>query len=292
MIGEEILLLLLNEKKGNTPSNLKQFVTNAIPATIIEELRILGKIKIKSEGKKAYIVLTNDTPTNEPILDSILSEIINFKEKGGTLNLVKYIRNLANKKRRWQDQLWTDLGNKGIIQNKKGKYFLIQTETKEKLEKEIKDVVGNKVKPDEHQKAIIGFFKHTRQLRMISKKSDRDKEWVKSLTEDCLVPKIFARHVLLPAAMKRAGKATSMMGTMSGQVSAASSQFASNVSSTSQNFKAVRSIGTSRQKTWGGIQAEKTLKQNFSGGGGSPGDLILKGAKKIKEKRSNKKEEV
>jgi len=285
-----MLILLL--EKGKVPSNLSKFFRYAIPASIIEELRILGRIKIESEGKKASIILIDDTPTNEAILDGILSEILYyFQGKNESLNLVKYMRSLGNKKRKWQEQLWADLENKGIIQSKKGKYFLIQSETKEKFQMEVKDILGKKAQPDEQQKAIIGFFKHTRQLRFISKKSDRNKEWVKSITEDCLVPKIFARNVLMPAATKSAVKTTSIMTSMAGQVTSASSQFSSSVSGTTQDFKAVRSIGSTKQKTWGGIQAEKTLKQDFSSSGGSPGDLIVKGAKKVKEKISDKKDD-
>jgi hypothetical protein len=140
LIGEELLLLLLNEKKGKTPSNLKQFIKNGIPATIIEELRILGRIKVESEGKKANIILIDDTSTNEPILDTILSEIINFQNTGEQLNLVKYLRNLTDKKRKWEEKFWEDLENKGIIEIKKSKYFLKQLEEKNNLEKEIKQV--------------------------------------------------------------------------------------------------------------------------------------------------------
>lgn len=288
-----MLLLLL--EKGKVPSNLNQFFRYAIPASIIEELRILRRIRIESEGKKASIVLIDDTPTNKAILDGILSEIIYyFQETSEPLNLVKYLGSLGNKKRKWQEQLWTDLENKGIIQNKKDKYFLIQSETKEKLQMEIKNILGKKAQPDELQKAIIGFFKHTRQLRFISKKSDRDKEWVNSFTEDCLIPKIFARNVLMPAATKRAVKGTSIMQGLADQVTSASSQFSSSVSGTSQDFKDVRSIGSINQKTWGGIQAEKTLRQDssVSSSGGSPGDLIVKGIKKVKEKKFDKKDET
>jgi len=285
-----MLILLLIEKKGKVPGKLKQFFRYGIPASIIEELRILGRIKIESEGKKAYIILIDDAPTNEPILDGILSEIINFHNTGGTLKLAKYLKILGNKKRKWQEQLWTDLEIKGIIRNKKGKYFLTQTEMKEKLEQEIKDVVGHKIEPDETQKAIIGFFKHTRQLRFVTKKSDRDKQWVNSLTKDCLVPKIFARHVLMPAAVKRVGKMVSIAGAAGGQISSAGSQFSSSVSGAGKNLTSVTYGG----KTWGGIQAKKTLKPSTfksSGIGRSPGDSILKGVKKVKEKRSKKKEE-
>ena len=50
-----------------------------------------------------------------------------------------------------------------------------------------------------------------------------------------------------------------------------------------------------KPKSWGDLQSEKTLKQgSYDGGsaiGGTPGDLILKGAKKLKEKRAEKKKQ-
>lgn len=85
---------------------------------------------------------------------------------------------------KWQEQLCLDLENKGIIQDKKGKHFLTESKVKEELEKEIKEILGNKKEPSARLKAIIGFFKHTRQLRFISKEIGRDKQWVKIITED------------------------------------------------------------------------------------------------------------
>ena len=149
----------MDEKKGKTPGNLKQFVRMVIPASIIEELRILGRINIESEGKNAYVVLTDDKPTENPILDGILFEIINFHNTGKTLKLVDFLKGLGGKNMKWQDQLWLGLENKGIIQTKKKNHFLMQSQMKEDLEKEIKDVLGNKKTPSERQKAIIGFFK-------------------------------------------------------------------------------------------------------------------------------------
>ncbi|MFX1501699.1 MAG: GPP34 family phosphoprotein [Promethearchaeota archaeon] len=295
LIGEEILLLILDEKKGKMPSNLKQFIRYVLPASIVEELRILGKIKIDSEGKKALIVIIDDMPTSNPLLDIILHEITNILNKGKKLKLVDFLRGISGKKMYWEDKMWSNLENKGIIKAKKGKHFLIETNLKEELEKEVRDVLGNRKEPSKNLKAIIGFFKHTRQLRFISKKSRRDKDWVKNITEDCLVPKIFARHVLLPAAMKRTTKAISVMTAYSSQISNAGAQFESSVSGTAQDFRSVRSIGSNQQKTWGGIQAAKTLNGSKSGVGsiigGSPGDAILKGVKKIIEKRSEKKED-
>ncbi len=95
--------------------------------------------------------------------------------------------------------------------------------------------------------------------------------------------------------MKKTTKALSVVTAYGSQISSAGAQFESSVSSTVQDFKAVRSIGSTTQKTWGGIQAEKVLqKSTYDSGspiGGSPGDAILKGVKKIKEKRSEKKKE-
>lgn len=264
LIGEKMLILLLDEKKGKTPGNYKQFFRYAIPASIIEDLRILGRIKIESEGKKALIILTDDTPTNEPILDRMLTEIINFLKTGKPLKLVKYLKAVGNKQRKWREQLWTDLEIKGIIQNKKGKYFLLQNETKEKLKEEVKDVVGHKVEPDERQKALIGFFKHTRHLKMISKKSDRDKQWVNSFTKDCLVPKIFARNVLMPAALKKGGKALTVVTAATGQISYAGDKFSADVSGTRMPTK-----------------PKYTIRR-------SPGDAILDGVKKVKDKKFEK----
>lgn len=94
--------------------------------------------------------------------------------------------------------------------------------------------------------------------------------------------------------MKKTTKALSVVTAYGSQISSAGAQFESSVSSTVQDFKAVRGLGQ-MPKSWSSLQAAKTLTGNKSGMGGviggSPGDLILKGVKKVKEKRSEKKKE-
>jgi len=63
-----------------------------IPASIIEELWILERLKIESEGKKVSIALSDDTPTGNPILDGIMFEIINIQKAGKTLKLVEFLK--------------------------------------------------------------------------------------------------------------------------------------------------------------------------------------------------------
>jgi len=288
LIGEEILLLLLKEKKGKTPGNLNLFIRNALPSTIIEELRIAGKVKIEGEGKKASIVLLDSNPTTIPILDGIFSQIINLQQSGQELNLVKFLKGMGGKKSKIGEAFWNNLEVKGVVKNQKGKHTLIKPEIKQNLEKEFLGILGNKIKPNEHQKALVGFFKWARQLRMVSKKSDRDKEWVNSFTEDLLVPKIFAKNVLLSAAMKRGAKGLDVVTSIGGQIQSAGAQFNRDVSNIGSDFTKVAGIGTSEKYAWGPSKKTGVTKQ--TGIGGSPGDAILKGVKKIVEKKKDKED--
>ena len=106
LLGEEMLLLLLNERKNQLKKGTLDHsdLNYLLPATILEDLKMLGRITIESEGKKAYIILTDKTPTNNPLLDERLSDITVMHEQGKYFNLVKYLYAISHKKRKWQER--------------------------------------------------------------------------------------------------------------------------------------------------------------------------------------------
>jgi hypothetical protein len=296
LIAEEILILNLKLKKGKLPMNSGVYFRRVIPSAILEELRVLGKIKIESEGKSAYIVLLDDTPTNEPVLDGVLNEISSLQQSGGTLNLVGYIRSVSEKKKtteKWLGLLWDNLEKKGIIEEKKGKHFYKKPEVKEQLHKEVQDIIANKAQPNEHQKSLIAFFRYTRSLRFLSRGgSGRDKEYVKGFTIDRIIPKIFARYIFGAALVKSTKKIIGVAGAVSGQVSGAASKASSQISTAGSDFAAVQGIGRTKKASWSGLRSERALKKGSSKksgiSGSSPGDAILKGVKKIGQRAKGK----
>jgi Golgi phosphoprotein 3 len=71
-IYEELYLLALDEDKGN----FFQFVRKSLPYTlagvILAELALLGKVSL---SEKLRLVVSESTPTNEPVLDGVLEKI-------------------------------------------------------------------------------------------------------------------------------------------------------------------------------------------------------------------------
>ena len=105
LLGEEILLLLLNEKKDQLKKGTLDHsdLNYLLPATIIADLQMLGRIRIESEGKKAMIILIDKTATNNHLLDEHLSNIANLHEQGQHFNFVKYMQAVGHKKQKWQE---------------------------------------------------------------------------------------------------------------------------------------------------------------------------------------------
>jgi len=270
---------------------------------------MLGRIGIASEGKKASIILKDKTATNNQLLDERLSEITDLYEKGQYFNLVKYLNAIGHKKQKWQERFWRELENNGIIQNIKKKHVLLKPEVKEKLIDDISDTVGNVRDAGDHVKSLIAFYKFlpgANVKSLVSRKFTPDKSWLNELTENQVIPKTVGKNVIVPARWKKAKKIISITTAVQGQIMGASSQFASQVSGTASDFQSV--LGTKmnvidgkatmtsvKPKSWGDLQSEKVLQKGISESGspigGSPGDAILKGIKKIKEKRSEKKNE-
>ena len=279
LLGEEILLLLLNEKKDQLKKGTLDHsdLNYLLPATILEDLRMLGRIKIESEGKKASIKLIDETATNNQLLDELLSDIIAAHEQGNSFNFVKYIQAVGHKKRKWQERFWRELENNGIIQNVKKKHILVKPEAKENLINDISDTVGRIRDAGDRVKSLIAFYKYlpgAKIAKLISKKCDKD--WLNELTENQVIPKTVGKKVIVPARWKKAKKIITITSAVQAQVSYAGSSFGAQVSGTAAPSQ------------------DKLVKLSIKGADklySTPGDTILEGVKKLKEKRSEKKEE-
>ena len=257
-----------------------------LPATVLEDLRIKGKIELKQEKKKIYFDPVDISPTGDSILDDILDIIKNSSKK---LEVKKWINTLSKKRSDLQALMWEDLEKLGIIENRKSKHILVKPEAKKKLIEELREVIVDGKEPDHQQFALLSFLGNTLNLKLVARRNERIKEYCKEISKNNIVAKIL-RKILVGKAQKFAKISMSV----SSGIQAAGTQFGSDVSTTVQDFKGVRSIGSTRQKSWSGVQAARTLRvgpKTLHSGDVAPGDLILKGAKKLKEKKSEKKKQ-
>ena len=69
---EELYLLALNEEKGNLFSFARKSIAYPLAGAILAELALLGKLGV---GEKLRLVLSDATPTGDPIFDGALEQI-------------------------------------------------------------------------------------------------------------------------------------------------------------------------------------------------------------------------
>ena len=126
-------------------------------------------------------------------------------------------------------------------------------------------------------KLLIAFYEllpGAKIKSLISKKCDKD--WLKELTENQVIPRTVVKKVIVPARWKKAKKIITITSAVQAQVSYAGSSFGAQVSGTAAPSQ------------------DKLVRLSIKGANklyDTPGDTLLEGAKKLKEKRSEKKKE-
>ena len=112
--AEELILLSLDDKKGNfLPMSLMSF-ESALAGAILMELALQNKIDTDLE----HLILINDSKTGDPVYDDIIQMIKQYPDSKNALYWVKEIRNKYSNLR---EVLTKRLVNNGILEEKKKK---------------------------------------------------------------------------------------------------------------------------------------------------------------------------
>ena len=112
--AEEIILLSLDDKKGNfLPMSLMSF-ESALAGAILMELALNNKIDTDLE----HLILIDDSETGDPIYDEIINLIKQYPDSKNALYWVKEIR---NKYTNLREVLTQRLVENGILEEKKKK---------------------------------------------------------------------------------------------------------------------------------------------------------------------------
>ena len=112
--AEEIILLSLDDKKGNfLPMSLMSF-ESALAGAILMELALNNKIDTDLE----HLILIDDSETGDPIYDEIINMIKQYPDSKNALYWVKEIR---NKYTNLREVLTQRLVENGILEEKKKK---------------------------------------------------------------------------------------------------------------------------------------------------------------------------
>ena len=170
---EELLLLALDDEKGKILSSSSSALPYGLRGALLLELTLANKIDIVNKK----LVVIDDTPTNNPLLNSALDIFSNHhKEKK-----VKYwVSKLKSKMKLLRQDLLSDLMNKGIIE-KRDKIFLWVIPAKRYPTK-------NPVPENAVRKRIIDIVLHNKQ-------SDERSLMLISLINSCdLIKEVFSKE--------------------------------------------------------------------------------------------------
>lgn len=111
-LAEELFLLAINEENGRIAST---YLNYGLAGAMLADLTLLGKIRL---GDKRRLVVVDETPTDDPLLNLVFLEILEAKRPAKLLDWV----NVLAEKRFWK-RVPESLIAKGILY-KEDKRFL------------------------------------------------------------------------------------------------------------------------------------------------------------------------
>jgi golgi phosphoprotein 3 len=109
--AEELILLSLDDKKGNFLAMSLMSFESALAGAILMELALTNKIDTDLE----HLILVNDSPTGDPIYDEIIEMIKQYPNDKNALYWVKEIRNRFSNLR---EVITLRLVKRGILEEK------------------------------------------------------------------------------------------------------------------------------------------------------------------------------
>ena len=112
--AEELILLALDDKKGNFLTMSLMSFESALAGSILMELALENKIDTDLE----HLILINDSETGDPVYDEVIKMIKQYPDNKNALYWVKEIRNRFTNLR---ELLTKRLVENGILEEKKKK---------------------------------------------------------------------------------------------------------------------------------------------------------------------------
>ena len=112
--AEELILLALDDKKGNFLTMSLMSFESALAGSILMELALENKIDTDLE----HLILINDSETGDPVYDEVIEMIKQYPDNKNALYWVKEIRNRFTNLR---ELLTKRLVENGILEEKKKK---------------------------------------------------------------------------------------------------------------------------------------------------------------------------
>ena len=227
LIGEEFLLMAYKEKRKRLPLGGRgMFLNFVMPATVLSDLRLVGKIDLIGDDRKKKLLTLwvnpiDDTPTGNPIIDDVYDVIKNHKIKGkkALSSAAKWMKILGKRMKNLELRMWESFVQKGIMkQEGKRKYALIKPEVRRELVERVRATVNGQREPDDRTTTIIGFIRDAIGWYMTDIKK-RDKKLTKSIANRVPMSQILRWNIIVQKKQKVADAVKLFSFTMGTQTS-------------------------------------------------------------------------
>jgi len=173
LIAEDLLLLATDDATGKLTVSSMQLDPGLAGAVLIE-LVVAGRVNLDGEGKGAKVVVIDDTPLGDPVLDVALQSLI---EKG-PLKPGQAISRLAKGLR---DRVNDQLAERGILRRESGKVLGLFPTTKwpaqdssyeTGVQGQVAGALLKGLEPDGRTAAIISVLTAADMLKTVVEKPD------------------------------------------------------------------------------------------------------------------------
>ena len=172
---EEILLLALHDEKGTV--HLGALFEQAAGGALLTELLLSGRLTVNGEKSKARVIVKDESPMGDPLLDECLERIAGDKKQRRPLEWVQKFITI----KRLRHRVGARLVEKGILMQKQDKVLLFFPRTRypesdsrpenEILQRIRQAVIGTSLKIEPRTIVLIALARHTGLLhRAVEKK--------------------------------------------------------------------------------------------------------------------------
>lgn len=173
LIGEEALLLEYKPEKHKLAlGGWGMFLSVVMPATILSDLKLRGKIDLIGDiGKRKkrmtlWVNPIDDTPTNIPMLDDVYNILKNHTVKGkkaisAAAKWMEYFGKKKNGFSNLEERMWDSLVERGVLKRKGKKTFeLLKPEIRQEIIDRVTRAACGQEEPDARTTTLMGYIEH------------------------------------------------------------------------------------------------------------------------------------
>jgi hypothetical protein len=173
LIAEDLLLLVTDDATGKS-TVATTHLGPALAGAVLMELVVAGRVGLHGEGRKAKVVLIDNTPLADPTLDPALQILLEKGPIGPVTAIGKVAKGL-------RERLYTGLQDRGILRHERGKVLGIFPTTRwpaedsrheTALRSTITDVLVHGHEPSARIAAIIAVLTAADMLKTVVDKAD------------------------------------------------------------------------------------------------------------------------